>query len=36
MEYVFQMFKGLGVVIILGVASLYFYYQAKKEADKEE
>lgn len=35
MEYIFQMFKGLGILIIIGVASLYFYYQAKKEANKE-
>lgn len=36
MEYVFQMFKGLGIVVIIAIASIYIYYQAKKETNQDD
>lgn len=36
MEYIFQMFNGLGIVIIIGIASIYFYYRAKKDIENDE
>lgn len=35
MEYLFQMFKGLGILIIIAAACLYIYYRVKKEADND-
>ena len=36
MEYIFQMFKGLGIVVIIGVVSIFIYCRAKKETNRKD